>query len=268
MFTTMHAPAYLVNTHTISSKNLKRKIALDVYLPNDLMGHEELHLLLLNDGQDGPALGLKDTLTRLYLEQKLKPVVVVAIHAGDDRINEYGIAGHPDFKGRGSKATAYTKFILAELLPFIDDLALNINGRRGFAGFSLGGLSAMDIVLHNSAQFSLSGVFSGSFWWRSRDLTKGYTDADRIMHQVIRDLPRKENQQFWIMAGTEDEASDRNNNFIIDSIDDSIDIVKELLAKGYERRSAVAYVEIVGGRHDMPTWGKAMPLFLTWAFGR
>ncbi|RYY09241.1 MAG: esterase family protein, partial [Chitinophagaceae bacterium] len=103
MFTTMHAPAYLVNAHNISSKFLKRKVRVDIYLPDDLMGHEELHLLLLNDGQDGPALGLQDTLTRLYLEQKLKPVIVVGIHAGEDRINEYGIALHPDFKGRGAK---------------------------------------------------------------------------------------------------------------------------------------------------------------------
>jgi enterochelin esterase family protein len=32
-------------------------------------------------------------------------MLVVAIHAGDERIQEYGIADKPDFKKRGAKAT-------------------------------------------------------------------------------------------------------------------------------------------------------------------
>ncbi|MOA53154.1 hypothetical protein D3C78_1765700 [compost metagenome] len=70
------------------------------------------------------------------------------------------------------------------------------------------------------------------------------------------------------MTGTEDEKADRNMNFIIDSIDDSIDVIKELLIKGYKRPEDITYYEMVGGKHDIQTWGKAMFPFLIWAFGR
>ncbi|RZL02531.1 MAG: esterase family protein, partial [Pedobacter sp.] len=149
MYSTLSAPEYLINNHTITSKILKRKVDFDIFLPDNLLGNEMLNLLLLNDGQDAEALGLQDILTTLYSECRIHPVVVVCIKTGAERIQEYGVANNPDFKGRGSKASAYTKFIITELMPFIDSLALNVNGKRGFAGFSLGGLSAFDIVLHN-----------------------------------------------------------------------------------------------------------------------
>ena len=74
--------------------------------------------------------------------------------------------------------------------------------------------------------------------------------------------------KFWLMTGTEDETADRNHNFIIDSIDDTIDVVKELLKKGYLRPKDIFYYEMVGGKHDVQTWAKAMPKFLEWAFVR
>jgi enterochelin esterase-like enzyme len=74
--------------------------------------------------------------------------------------------------------------------------------------------------------------------------------------------------KFWLMTGTADETADRNRNYIIDSIDDTIDVIKGLLEKGYQRPEDIAYYEMVGGTHDVPTWSKAMPAFLTWAFGR
>jgi hypothetical protein len=68
------------------------------------------------------------------------------------------------------------------------------------------------------------------------------------------------------MTGTEDEQADRNKNLIIDSIDDTIDVVKSLLKKGYKRPNQLFYYEKVGGKHDVPTWGSVMPAFLNWAF--
>jgi enterochelin esterase-like enzyme len=199
----------------------------------------------------------------------LKPVAVAAIHAGSERVQEYGIAGKPDYKQRGSKAAAYTKFVVYELLPAIKkETGIESFDTTAFAGFSLGGLSAMDIAWNNPQLFDKVGVFSGSFWWRSRELGKGYTDADRIMHKMIRETAGKPGLQFWLQTGTKDETADRNKNGIIDSIDDTVDIIKELEAKGYRRPSDIQYLEIVGGTHSTATWAYAMPKFLLWAFGR
>ena len=254
---------------TINSALLNREVTCTLIMPDEQEITEPLNLLLLNDGQELENLQLLATLEQLYNTNRIKPVFVVAIHAGEDRIQEYGVAGKPDFKKRGSKAAVYTEFIKTELLPQIkEQTGISDFEATAFAGFSLGGLSAFDIAWNNSDVFDKVGVFSGSFWWRSKDLAKGYTDADRIMHSVIRNTSSKPDLQFWLQTGTKDEATDRNKNGIIDAIDDTIDLIKELETKGYTRPADIQYVEIVGGTHDTATWGKALPRFLIWAFGR
>ena len=109
---------------------------------------------------------------------------------GQERRMEYGVAGKPDYKGRGAKAGLYTSFIFEELLPFLRKrYAVTSVQEKAFAGFSLGGLSAMDIVWNHPGEFHKTGIFSGSFWWRSIDQTdKGYDDEKhRIMHQLVRE---------------------------------------------------------------------------------
>jgi enterochelin esterase-like enzyme len=254
---------------TIDSDPLKRAVAITLLLPGGYEALEPLSLLLLNDGQEAENLRIKDSLGNLYNNGALKPVLVAAINAGDDRLQEYGTAGIPDFKQRGSKAAAYTKFIITELLPLLKkETGLSDFETTAFAGFSLGGLSAMDIAWHYPAFFNKVGVFSGSFWWRSRELGKRYTDNDRIMHSIIKNTASKPALKFWLQTGTKDETADRNKNGIIDSIDDTIDLIKELESKGYTRPADIQYLEMVGGEHNVTTWAEAIPKFLLWAFGR
>lgn len=252
---------------SIVSEYLKRDVTITLLMPEGKLT-QPLNLLLLNDGQEAENLSLNDTLEALYEAGLLKPVVVAAIHAGSERLQEYGVAGKPDYKQRGAKAAAYTKFITEELLPAIKkEAGIKSFETTAFAGFSLGGLSAMDIAWNNPQLFDQVGVFSGSFWWRSKELGKGYTDADRIMHKAIRETAGKPALKFWLQTGTKDETADRNKNGIIDSIDDTVDIIKELEAKGYARPADMQYLEMVGGTHSVATWAYAMPKFLLWAFG-
>ncbi|MFI5139621.1 MAG: alpha/beta hydrolase [Sphingobacteriales bacterium] len=254
---------------TINSAALNRGVTCTLLMPEENDFAEPFNLLLLNDGQETANLQLKETLEELGSANRIKPLIIVALHAGEDRVHEYGVAGKPDFKKRGSKAGLYTEFIKKELLPaIVEYTGIENFETTAFAGFSLGGLSALDIAWHNPQLFNKTGVFSGSFWWRSRDLAKGYTDRDRIMHNVIRDTAGKPDLKIWLQTGTKDETADRNKNGIIDSIDDTVDLIKELENKGYTRPADIQYLEMVGGSHDMATWAKAMPKFLVWAFGR
>ncbi|MBB5396545.1 esterase family protein [Mucilaginibacter sp. AK015] len=254
---------------TITSKILDRDVTCTLLIPEDGAVAEPLNLLLLNDGQELENLKLVDTLENLYERNCLKPLLTVAIHAGEGRLQEYGVAGKPDFKKRGAKAGLYTQFVKTELLPFIQEhTGIDHFETTAFAGCSLGGLTAMDVAWNNPDLFDIVGAFSASFWWRSKDLAKGYTNDDRIMHNVIKNTAGKPELKFWLQTGTKDETADRNKNGIIDSIDDTIDIIKELLAKGYQRPADIQYLEVLGGTHDTETWGKAMPKFLTWAFGK
>jgi enterochelin esterase family protein len=254
----------------IDSDSLKRNVSITLLMPDDYELVEPLNLLLLNDGQEAENLKLKETLESLYNTHRIKPVLVAAIHANEERLQEYGVAGKPDFKQRGAKAAAYTKFITTELLPAIKkETGIEDFDTTAFAGFSLGGLSAMDIAWNNPQVFDKVGVFSGSFWWRSKELGKGYTDKkDRIMHNVIRNTGARPDLKFWLQTGTKDETADRNKNGIIDSIDDAVDLIQELEQKGYTRPADIQYLEMVGGSHNIATWAEAMPKFLVWAFGR
>lgn len=267
MYTTILSVKVNTINFKIPSANLKREVEIDLYVPEGILGNEKIELLLLNDGQDVAKMDFPKILEEAHHNKRNHRLIVVAIKASTERLMEYGVAGVPDFKGRGAKARLYNDFVIKELLPFVKKkIAMPITGKVAFAGFSLGGLSAFDIAWNNPSVFDAVGVFSGAFWWRKKDLIDGYTDADRIMHALIDTTSTKPDMKFWLMTGTEDEKADRNKNMIIDSIDDTIDVVKSLLKKGYKRPENIFYFEKVGGKHDVATWEKVMPAFLTWAF--
>ena len=146
----------------------------------------------------------------------------------------------------------------------------NAQQEKSFAGFSLGGLCALDIVWNHPAEFSKVGIFSGSLWWRDKDQNdpEFNEDTDRIMHRQVREGEYAPWLKFFIEVGTLDETADRNNNGIIDSIDDSISLIEELVAKGYDRNKDIEFIELLDGKHDVPTWAKAFPDFLKWGWGK
>jgi enterochelin esterase-like enzyme len=229
-----------------------------------------MSLLLINDGQDMKVLGLEAILSQLYSQNAIRPILCVAIHANKDRKREYGIAGEPDYLGRGVKAGLYTSFIMEELIPFIMKKYSIISfHEKAFAGFSLGGLMALDIVWKHPYKFRKVGVFSGSLWWRSIDQSEEDYEDDkhRIMQQQVRNGEYQPGLKFFFQCGNMDETKDRNNNGIIDSIDDTLDLIKELEKKGYDPEKDIYYLEYADGRHDVPTWGRAMPVFLKWGWG-
>lgn len=266
----MNQRAVSVKNHSIPSAFLQRKVVVDLFGPSMPVGEKEMSLLLINDGQDMEALGLAGMLGDLYRQRVIHPLLCVGIHCGEDRKNEYGTASVRDYKGRGAKAGLYTQFILSELLPFIcTESRISSFRDKAFAGFSLGGLSALDIVWNHPTEFAKAGVFSGSLWWRTKALDNGYTEAtDRIMHAQIRQGGYYPWLKFFFETGTLDETEDRNSNGIIDSIDDTIGLIEELERKGYKRHTDIRYLELKDGRHDVDTWAKAMPEFLKWGWGR
>ncbi|AHF16817.1 alpha/beta hydrolase [Niabella soli] len=259
---------YRVEGALFTSTCLKRDVILDFYLPTGVEDLSELSLLLINDGQDLQAMDFKTILSDRYSGGAIGPVLCAGITAGADRKREYGVAATTDYLGRGDRAGSYTTFIINELLPFIAE-KYNVKTFRdkAFAGFSLGGLSALDIVWNHPEVFSKAAVFSGSLWWRSIDQDDpAYDDdKDRIMQQQIRNGAYAPGLKFFLQCGLLDEAQDRNNNGIIDAVDDTRDTVAELMKKGYQPED-LFYLELDEGKHDVATWGKAMPVFLEWSW--
>ncbi len=255
---------------SLYSRHLQRKVALTIIhnsLPDD---KSAVHLLLLNDGQDIDQMRLVPILDSLSAADKIGPLVIVAIHAGD-RMQEYGIADRPDFMKRGSKAKHYNDFVDNELLPFIKKRS----GIRKFksvaiAGWSLGGLSAFDIAWNNSDKIDMAGIFSGSFWWRDKDTNDStYSDEkNRIILAKMKAARKKPPIRFWFMSGSLEETSDRDKDGIIDVQDDTEDLRLLLMERGLVSKENLPYVIDKLGKHDIPTWSRNLPDFLIWAFGK
>jgi len=256
-------------TIEMDSEPLERVVRTDIYTINIGSQTKQVDLLLINDGQDLVTINFASILQEVNNKFPLRPMVVAAIHCGEDRRNEYGTVATVDYKGRGAKAGAYEQFILQELMPMVYSRLSDFSVREvSFAGFSLGGLSAIDMVWRHPTVFTRAGVFSGSFWWRTKDHEeKDYNPStDRVMHNQVRNGDFQPNLRFFFQCGALDELSDRNGNGIIDSIDDTIDLMRELLRKGYKEGKHFVYLQMPDGRHDVPTWAKAMPSFLKWGW--
>lgn len=257
-----------VEHHKIQSSFLNREVIVDIYVPLSVEDLSALSLLLINDGQDLSKMHFAQMLDALIEANQLRPLLCVGIHAGADRKLEYGTATVLDYAGRGAMAAAYHRFVLEELLPYLHvQYCVKAFRQMGMAGFSLGGLTAIDLVWSHPNILSLAGVFSGSLWWRTKDLDNGYCeDTDRIMHDLVRKGRYQSGLRFYFTTGSQDETADRNNNGIIDSIDDTLGLIEELNAKGYTNAD-IEYINYEDGRHDVETWARAMPQFLLWGWG-
>ena len=256
-------------SHTLTSELLKRDVTLSIFFPVKLVPAGEMSLLLINDGQDLEEMNFKSILEELYAAGEISPVFFAGIECGKDRKHEYGTAKFLDSRGRGTKAVLYHRFIFEELLPFIRstyDIAFK---EKSFCGFSLGGLSALDIVWNHPSEFTKAGVFSGSLWWRAVSQNDPSFDEvnHRIMHNQIRNGEYYPWLKFFFETGTLDETADRNKNGVIDSIDDTRSLIEELVKKGYNPETDIRYLELKDGKHNVATWARAFPEFLRWGWG-
>ena len=241
---------------------------ITVYLPAHYQRGDDVPLLFALDGQNLPRWQLPEALWEAGQHRTAVAPLVVAVASTADRRDEYGVAGVPDYAGRGRLAAGFQEFLTRSLLPAVRARygAGLTPARTGIFGASLGGLCAFDTAWRHPECFSLAGVFSGSLWWRTDDTDAGTQQASRIAHRRVRETAAKPPLRFWFQAGTEDETDDRDGNGVIDAIQDTTELVDELAARGYARGREVVYRETAGGRHDEETWAKELPGFLRWAW--
>lgn len=240
-----------------------------VYLPPDYddTRAQPYPLLVALDGQTMPQWRLAETLDELVNAGAIEPVVIAAVPASAERMDEYGTAGTLDHAGRGRHAKGLQDLLAGEVLPWVRDRyhVTTDAAQTGIFGASLGGLCAFDSAWRRPQVFGLAGIFSGSLWWRSDDSSVAAKQASRIAHRQVREAALRPALRLWFQAGTRDETEDRDGNGVIDAIQDTTELVDELVTKGFRRGQDVAYHEIEGGEHHESTWARALPEFLRWA---
>lgn len=264
------ATVEVVTLPGFASQQLGNSREITVFLPPGYAqaGTHRYPTLYVNDGQDQEALQIRETLAKLFQRQQIPPIIVVAVPTNEDRLQEYGTAVCPNTQNLGAKAAEYGRFLTSELMPAINQqFRTSPNpADSGIFGVSLGGLSAFDIAWNHPEKFGVVGVMSGSFWWRAGEEETAVPPNQLIAHEMVKGTAVQPNLRLWFEAATQDEASDRDNNGIIDAIQDTLELIDELEKIGFSRGEDVVYVEVPGGRHNYDTWAQLFPHFLRWAF--
>lgn len=264
------AAVQVVAIEDVYSQFLENSRTLYIYLPPEYDPQLERRypVLYLNDGQDRERLKLHETLAELYNRRLMEPIIVVAVLTNEDRLQEYGTAAALNAQGLGEKAGLYGRFLTEEVMPLVNAQYQTKTGTAdtAIAGMSLGGLSAFDLAWNHPDHFGIVGVFSGSFWWRSADDETAVPPGKLIMPQVVLQREAQPHLRIWLEAATRDETADRDNNGVIDAIQDTLELIEALVSVGYQEGEDVFYVEVEGGRHNYETWSKVFPEFLVWAF--
>ncbi|MEJ6549573.1 alpha/beta hydrolase-fold protein [Corynebacterium sp. USCH3] len=111
------------------------------------------HLLVISDGATWARTALPATLRRLRDQGRLPHVGVVAVDTADDRVALL------------SRSEDYRTLIADRVLPWARGVVDVPAERTVIAGESLGGLSAVDLVLHRPDAARLAVATSGSFWF-------------------------------------------------------------------------------------------------------
>ncbi|WP_201316492.1 alpha/beta hydrolase-fold protein [Dyella sp. EPa41] len=256
-------------------------------------------VLYANDGQDMAAVGLRDTLARLYAAHAIEPVIVVAVDMLADRASGYGLSdrsrrrsvvGGSRIGPIGSRAHEYSDWVATQLVPYVDAhyrTRANASGRT-MLGWSLGALNAFNLGWEYPEVFGRVGAFSPSFWLAADRSSPQAVESSRLAQAMVDRATARKPLRFWIAVGGREETNDRNGNGVIDAVEDARDLVegvrlpdgtreRGLRDLGYRvddddgdhpaRSADVAFQVLADGEHNQATWKRMLPPFLVWAYG-
>nr|WP_199045877.1 alpha/beta hydrolase-fold protein [Dyella sp. ASV24] len=276
------------------------QINVTIYLPPGYaMSDARYPVLYANDGQDMDAVGLRDTLSTLYAQRAIRPVIVVAVDMLKDRASGYGlfdrarrrsVVGGSRIGPIGTRAYDYSAWVVNELVPYIDAhyrTQASAHGRT-MLGWSLGALHAFCLGWEYPEVFGQVGAFSPSFWLAADRSDARAVESTRLAQAMVARSGVRKPVRFWFAVGGHEETNDRNHNGTIDAVEDLQDLITGftlpdgthqvgLRDLGYtvdmdyatrpERKDDVAYDLFPDGEHNQATWKRMLPVFLGWAYG-
>lgn len=276
-------------------------LRIRVWLPPqyDAASWRSYPVLYINDGQDMEAVGLQTTLERLYANDSIRPLIVVAIDMPQERMAAYGFSDRSSgrsiiaatrYGAVGAKAHAYSEWFTRTLIQEIDRRYRTRPSPDGRAvlGWSLGAASAFNLGWQYPDLFGRVGAFSPSLWLSAKGGGTQQVQRTRLAQQMVDGSQPRNGARYFFAVGTAEEKDDRDGDGVIDALDDARDLLlgwkdgNEVRAKGLQqlgystnaeyglrpdRRDAVLFT-LEGGEHNQATWARMLPPFLTWAYAR
>lgn len=253
-------------TRKFRSELLQRTVLMDIYESGEIDNVGGHNLLLVNNGAQLQQAGM-ERLLQGGNGISFLPLTIVAIHGGENSDQELGMSTGPDYRGLGSRAAWYEQFIISELIPFLKSQLDRHSFREiAIAGFGQGALSAFDIAWSHPDIFTKVGVLSGTLGWRSvaREDRSYDHSQHRMLHLRVRNEQFRPGVKFFFQCGFAGDRQDLNRNGVIDSVDDTIDLMRELVRKGYQEGNDIRYVQDAKPSPD--GWIAPFVRFLQWGW--
>lgn len=244
-----------IHRHQFDSKILGYTLEVLVYLPPGFSESDPWRypVLYLHDGQNvfdeksavfGVEWGVDEAAEKLIYDQKMQPLIIVAVANSPERIALY--TPFRDEQMGGGRGKEFRHFMIEELKLWVDQTYPTSRKARdtAIAGSSLGGLSSLFMSWTRPDVFGKAAALSPSLWWGGRGL----------ITRIASDEPKTRPQLLWVDMGTEESSVDENENGVPDVIDDLRALRAVLLQKGYKLGVDLYYKEVEGATHDEVSW--------------
>jgi predicted alpha/beta superfamily hydrolase len=242
------------------SRFLRNQRDLIVYVPPgyDEQPQRRFPVLYLHDGQNlfdrATAFGGQDwnvhgAADYLIQAGSLEPILIVGIYnTGKSRIQEYTPSKAP--KIGGGRADRYGKFLLLEVMPFIQNeyRAQTSPQVTGIGGSSLGGLVSLYFGLKYPQTFGKIAALSPSVWWNQRIILRFAAAA------TPQPRPR-----IWLDIGTREGPK----------IVPDVELFRDVLVKrGWRENQDLHYERVEGGEHNEAAWSQRIGRVLAFLYPR
>ena len=242
------------------SRYLRNQRDLIVYVPPGYHEQPERRfpVLYLHDGQNlfdgatafvpGMDWHVGHTADDFILTGAVQPLIIVGVYnVGRVRIHEYTPTKAPRLGG--GRADHYAKFIVHEVMPFIQREYRVLPGasNTGIGGSSLGGLLSLYVGLKLPDIFGRLAALSPSVWWNQRVIYRFAGAAS----------PVEPRPRIWLDIGTKEGPR------IVQDVEQFRDI---LLQKGWRLGADLHYQRVEGAEHNEAAWAARVGPFLQFLF--
>ena len=236
-----------------------------VYLPS-AEGRDKgrrFPVLYLQDGQNvfdaatsfsGEEWRADETATRLILEKKIEPLIIVAIANTKHRMDEYTL-DRDETHHAGGGGRDYMRFVVEEVKPFIDKTYPTRPGRNSTAvgGSSLGAVISLEICSHYPDHFGNCLAMSPALGWADYALLK----------RMQRDHDWVKDCRFWIDVGTAEGSTPANYNAMLGGL---LLLESRLIKSGARKGLDYDLIVVKDGKHNEQAWADRLDKALMFLF--